>query len=264
MTTTEKFCLKWNDFQVNMTNAFHDLRGESDFSDVTLVCEEDHKIDAHRVILSACSPFFKSVLKKNKHPHPLIYMRGLKAKDLVAILDFIYQGEANIFQDDLEAFLSLAEELQLKGLTGSSNSSVVEDNTDVPKVMPRNIKKTETKKERKTFQPPELDNQVMIENVDQVNYIDNSIVQVDPGRTMVAVDSSIEDVKSKIYSLMEKFSNGQYNWKCTVCGKPGKDRANMARHIESHIEGVSYPCEKCGKSSRSANALSVHVSTYHS
>ena len=117
--SSEKFCLKWNDFQQNLVNSYHDLRKDSDFSDVTLVSEEDQQVKAHRIILSACSPFFSRVLKKNKQPNPIIYMRGLKAKDLVAIVDFIYHGEANIYQEDLDGFLALAEELQLKGLAGS-------------------------------------------------------------------------------------------------------------------------------------------------
>ena len=96
--SSEKFCLKWNDFRQNIVTSFQDLRKEMDFSDVTLVCEEDHQIEAHRIILTACSPFFKNILKKNKHSHPMIYMRGMKAKDLVAIVDFIYHGEANIYQ----------------------------------------------------------------------------------------------------------------------------------------------------------------------
>ena len=83
------------------------------------------------------------------------------------------------------------------------------------------------------------------------------------GKTMVPVDSSFEDVKAKIYSMMEKCSEGMYIWKCMVCGKPGKDRASMARHIESHLEGVSHPCDKCGKSSRSSSGLSSHVAAYH-
>ena len=116
---SERFCLKWNDFQQNIVTTYQDLHKESDFSDVTLVCEEDHQIEAHRIILTACSPFFKSVLKRNNHSHPMIYMRGLKAKDLVAIVDFIYHGEANICQEDLDGFLALAEEFQLKGLAGS-------------------------------------------------------------------------------------------------------------------------------------------------
>ena len=63
---------------------------------------------------------FSSVLKKNMHSHPMIYMRGIKAKDLVAIVDFIFHGEANIYQEDLAGFLAIAEELQLKGLEGDN------------------------------------------------------------------------------------------------------------------------------------------------
>ena len=51
----------------------------------------------------------------------MLYMRGIKAKDLEAIVDFIYHGEANIYQEDLDGFLALAEELQLKGLATSEN-----------------------------------------------------------------------------------------------------------------------------------------------
>ena len=47
-------------------------------------------------------------------------MRCLKTNDLTTILNFLYVGEANIFQEDLDSFLALAEELQLKGLTGDS------------------------------------------------------------------------------------------------------------------------------------------------
>ena len=123
---SEKFCLKWNDYNTNITTSYHELRKSCEFSDVTLVCEDYHQIEAHRVILSACSPFFKNILKRNNKPHPLIYMRGLKRKDLEAIVDFIYQGEANIYQEDLDDFLALAEELQLKGLTGVNNKETVE------------------------------------------------------------------------------------------------------------------------------------------
>ena len=122
--SSEKFCLKWNDFQQNIAASYQDLRNNPDFSDVTLVCEEDEQIEAHRLILTSCSPFFSKVLKRNTHSHPMIYMRGLKAKDLVAIVDFIYHGETNIHQDDLDGFLALAAELQLKGLAGSEYDSL--------------------------------------------------------------------------------------------------------------------------------------------
>ena len=116
---SEKFCLKWNDFQANTFSSFQDLRHENEYADVALNCEGDRNIQAHKFILAAASPVFQNILKQNKHPHPVIYMRGTKFQELEAILDFLYQGEANINQGDLETFLALAEELQLKGLTGS-------------------------------------------------------------------------------------------------------------------------------------------------
>ena len=120
MQNSEKLCLQWNDFKENLNLAFGRFRSDEDFADVTLACEDGTQIMTHRVILASSSPFFMDMLKKNKHPHPLIYMRGLKAEDLVAMVDFLYYGEANVNQESLDAFLGLAEELKLKGLTGST------------------------------------------------------------------------------------------------------------------------------------------------
>ena len=99
------------------------MRNDQDFADVTLVCEDGTQIETHRVILASSSPFFMEILKKNKHPHPMIYMRGLKAEVLVAMADFLYYGETNVNQESLEAFFGLAEGLRLKGLTDSSAES---------------------------------------------------------------------------------------------------------------------------------------------
>ena len=96
---SEKLCLQWNDFQENVKVAFGNLREDKNFTDVTLVCEDGQQVEAHRVILAAWSPFFKGLLERNKHPHPLIYIRRLKFEDLLAIVDFLYCGEANVFQE---------------------------------------------------------------------------------------------------------------------------------------------------------------------
>merc|ERR1719315_724529 len=117
MSGSEKLCLKWDDFQKNHSESLRDLRGDQEFSDVTLACEGDIQIQAHKIILSASSPFFKSVLMKNKHPHPLLFLKGLKNSLLASILDFIYDGEVNIAHEDLNEFLAAAEDLKVKGLS---------------------------------------------------------------------------------------------------------------------------------------------------
>ena len=114
---SKKLCLQWNDFKDNVINAFGSLREDNDFADVTLACEDGKQVEVHKVVLATSSPFFQKLLKRNKHVHPLIYMRGVKSDDLFSIIDFLYCGEANVYQENLDSFLAIAGELQLKGLT---------------------------------------------------------------------------------------------------------------------------------------------------
>ena len=132
MKNIEKLCLKWNDFQANLSSAFERFRNDLDFADVTLVSDDGKQFETHKMILASSSPFFMEVLRKNKHPHPLIYMRGVKAEELLAMLDFLYFGEASVKQESLEVFLGLAEELELKGLTNSSWSNNQDYETKPP------------------------------------------------------------------------------------------------------------------------------------
>ena len=115
MGSSEKFCLRWNDFEANIGSAFRDLKQEKDFTDVTLACG-DNQVEAHKVVLATISPFFKRILMKNPHSHPLIYLKGIKFSDVESVLAFIYEGEVNIEQDNLNTFLKVAEELEVKGL----------------------------------------------------------------------------------------------------------------------------------------------------
>jgi len=132
---SEKFCLRWNDFETNISIAFRELRDDKDFFDVTLACD-DEQIQAHKVILSACSPFFRNVLRRNPHQHPLLYLKGVKYTDLQSVLNFMYHGEVNVAQEELNSFLAVAEDLRVKGLTqnqSGSSSSRAKDSYSAPK-----------------------------------------------------------------------------------------------------------------------------------
>merc|ERR1719356_994481 len=130
---SEKFCLRWNDFEANISSAFREIRDDKEFFDVTLASEDDNQIQAHKVIIGACSPFFRNILRKNTHNHPLLYLKGVKYKELVSVLNFMYHGEVNVAQDDLNQFLAVAEDLRVKGLTQGGGSS---DNSSKSKSEP--------------------------------------------------------------------------------------------------------------------------------
>ena len=116
--------LQWNDFQENASSSIWKMRDDQVFADVTLACEENQQFEAHKVIMANSSNWFCNLLKKNKHPHPLIYLRGVKGRHMVSILDFIYQGEVNIPQEELEDFMHLGWELGIKGLKTTQESKV--------------------------------------------------------------------------------------------------------------------------------------------
>ena len=253
MTSTEKFCLKWNDFQQNISTAYTEIRKNGDFSDVTLMSGDDQKIEAHRVILSSCSPFFMKILKKTKHPHPMIYMRGIKGKDLMALVDFIYHGETNIYQDDLDGFMSIAEELQLKGLTGSSQEDETCFSEGVMNESQYNPAKMVTEQKIRRESPPDFT--TTEEDVVKRHFDNSGTVAIPDMNTSKVIPGNTDELDRHISTMIQKL-DGSSMWSCTACGKTSKQMYNIRQHIEAiHIEGMEHPCDQCGKVSRSRHAL---------
>ena len=157
----EKFCLKWNDFDSNLKNSFQKFRDEKDFFDVTLVCGEE-QIDAHKMILSASSSFFKNLFRRNHHQHPLIVLKGVKFSELSALLQFVYQGEVNVSKEDLTSFLEAAQELKIHGLTNDLQ------NEEAARQKQKQTKTKSPKPEKKSPPPavdppePEVDSDVLV------------------------------------------------------------------------------------------------------
>ncbi|XP_063232782.1 protein tramtrack, beta isoform-like isoform X2 [Bacillus rossius redtenbacheri] len=129
MSSDQQFSLCWNDYVKHVKNAFDKLRCDGDLVDVTLSCE-GKRIRAHKMLLSACSTYFKDLFKENPCQHPVIIFRNVKFEDLSALVDFMYQGEVNVSQDQLSSFLTTAEMLAVQGLSGGGGGKpgTAEDN----------------------------------------------------------------------------------------------------------------------------------------
>lgn len=112
---SQQFCLRWNNYQTNLTCVFDQLLQSESFVDVTLACD-GNQIKAHKIVLSACSPYFQSLFFDNPCQHPIIIMRDVKWPELKAIVEFMYKGEINVNQDQISPLLAIAEMLQIRGL----------------------------------------------------------------------------------------------------------------------------------------------------
>ncbi|XP_039294290.1 protein tramtrack, beta isoform isoform X2 [Nilaparvata lugens] len=125
----DHFCLRWNNYQSNMVTELDTLRSEEHLVDVTLSCE-GQKFRAHKVILSACSVYFRNVFKENPCEHPVVILKDVSHEDVEALLSFVYQGVVYVSEKKLASFLQTAELLQIKGLTGAASSIKENHNTD--------------------------------------------------------------------------------------------------------------------------------------
>ena len=225
----EKFSLKWNDFQTTVSNSFKVLKQEHDFFDVTLISDDQKQIQSHKVVLSACSSFFKPILQKNSHSHPLIYLSGIDSTNLQFIIDYVYEGEVQIFQEQLDSFLDAAQKLQIAGLLSNQKDDVDDYITENAQ-----LKNEEEVEERNNYKISEMNSQNQTKRV----------------KTLVAVSGHDQnEVNQKINEILIR--EGEY-LKCSVCGKMSmtKDERNMRRHVEIHIEGLSYECQLCNNTFR--------------
>ncbi|OTF77356.1 BTB/POZ domain containing protein [Euroglyphus maynei] len=112
----QQYCLKWNNHRNNMVKVFNELLGDENFVDVTLACD-GVSIKAHRLVLSACSTYFRDLFINNPCKHPIVILKDIHYEDLQAIIHFMYSGEVNVSYTQLAPLLKTAEALKIKGLT---------------------------------------------------------------------------------------------------------------------------------------------------
>ncbi|XP_017106708.1 longitudinals lacking protein, isoforms H/M/V isoform X18 [Drosophila bipectinata] len=116
MDDDQQFCLRWNNHQSTLISVFDTLLENETLVDCTLAAEGKF-LKAHKVVLSACSPYFATLLQEQYDKHPIFILKDVKYQELRAMMDYMYRGEVNISQDQLAALLKAAESLQIKGLS---------------------------------------------------------------------------------------------------------------------------------------------------
>merc|ERR1719158_913603 len=124
----DKIFLNWNSFEKNIREYFRKLRKGNRLFDVTLVTEDGHHMQAHKIILSAGSHFFNDIFQKTNHTNMLVYLKGISSENLEPVMDFIYNGELFITQEQIKMFIETGKELQVKGLEGELTG--ISENTD--------------------------------------------------------------------------------------------------------------------------------------
>ena len=185
----------------------------------------------------------------------LIVLRGVKAEELNCIIDFIYSGEANVFHENLESFLAIAEELKLKGLMGEQTEKIDRGEHYVG-----------------GFKPPqmEMEPKAIVKKETKINKEEIAATNF-PKVSAAQPEELYEQVRAMMEKSGKMIQNGITNGKakqkrafiCKACGKEGAKQA-IVDHIElHHLEGVALPCNNCQKTFRSTRNLRDHKATNH-
>ena len=270
----DKFTLAWNDFASNAAHAFAGLRKDSEFSDVTLACNDDTIIKAHKVVLASCSPVFRKLFQQYNHPNPLIILRGLNKNQLENIIDYAYFGQIEVELSDLDTYLKVAEEFKLKGLTDlgtlgledtpnqdgkdtTEKISETKDHEDLNSSVVKhknedliNIDKKEEEIKEKVSNNNDIENEQNRHSLDETkkiksskkwklekNEIDESFTSNrDDRESLLLKSDSFKKLQELINSKIVKLSDPNFSndYKCSDCGKEFSSKNKTS--LKCHIE----------------------------
>jgi len=299
LKSMDKICLEIN--QLNIREYFIKLREDQRLFDVTLATDDGQHIQAHKVVLSAGSHFFNDTFLKSNHSNMLIYLKGISNAQLEPVMDFLYNGEAFLLQEEVKEFLTTGKELKIKGLeyelgnisnngleeakvnpdvdetafesTNVNNSRDIDQSnvTDGTSEMDDTLEKYQTVEE---FTFTDLSNngkmEPLIEFKEESLQNNLGVEEMEKGINDIK-DDTLDTISDKVNStnkldvqieqMIEKKEDG---WECKECGKTKSRKGHIIQHAETHIGGMSHACHLCAKAFSTRPALRTHISGYHS
>ena len=239
---------------VHLRGLMHDLMVSEDFADVTLVTDDKKKVRAHRHVLSACSPVFKEILQMEKqNNHPFMYLRGIQYSEIEPILQFMYLGEAKLYEERLNEFMSAVRDLEIKELYKRVKTNQAPDKT------------TLKLEEDANFTSENDDDNIGISLEEDDNVGSNDSMQK-TGKPISLLQCTQCD---KTFSgrpglwLHTKSVHEGLKYSCSQCDYQAKHQGYLKTHIQSRHEGVKYACNQCDNQYTAQQSLTIHIQSKH-
>ena len=228
--------MRFDDFHQATTKFFKSLKQDSHHADVTLVTDDHKFIPAHKLVLMAHSSFFQKVFNFTKGgntvSNTIIFISGIKHEILQNILNYVYLGEVTLENAQLDNFFDAAQKLEIASIHKDKpvNDVHIADNYSKAENGYKYEGTADEKEPKAKDQPKKVKLTTSAQNKDK------------------------NDLKQ--YINKNQYEN---KWECNVCGKKSNQYANIRRHVETHIEGLSFPCKNCSSTFSTRIAMYNHI-----
>ena len=254
----QKSCINWDSHTNHMKDVLHRMMKSEDLTDVTLVCDDKTRIKVHKVVLSACSTVFKSIIDELPETNSVIYLRGVKEEELKNILEFMYTGEVMIIQERMDLFLQVARDLKIVEIAninsiGSAGSNSIKANKYEEEIKPmRQHKSTSIFKSTNEIEMPKHN---IPKNV-KVSLVKDS-----------HLSKTKEEMLLKYYDDQVKAQNTHVEknemFSCDKCNHVASSQTFLNNHFRVVHLGLKCVCNQCGKIFAEDTKLNSHLQFDH-
>ena len=253
----EKYNLNWHTYSDHLKEMLHDMMKTDELTDVTLVCDDKRQFKAHKIVLSACSSIFKSIINDLPQNSSVIYLRGIQHQEMESILEFMYLGVATFYQERMNEFLNVAKNLEIKEISKDvefNDGNVCNEETEIPE----NEENIEEEAEPQT-------NTDLSRNARSIDLKDNNsqIQMTSEGVKHVCKQCDQQfSGRGSLYKHIKSKHEG-VKYACTQCDYQGTYQDNLKIHIKSKHEGMKYACNQCDFKATHPSNLITHIRTKH-
>ena len=254
MTANKKDYI-WPTFNQHLSETLKQMMLNNEFTDVTLICEDQKQVSAHKNILSACSPVLRNIFQMNTMPSPIIYLRGIQSSEIEAMLNFIYLGETTCSSDRKIEFLNVARSFEVKGLARLILDMDEDDEEEPQKPLINEEFTTPVMEEEPMEEKVHPDYDEMEEDEEVID--EQELKELLGKSTEQETEKNKSEDSKKIVSTKKKIKKVNKN---TTPIQPLSDLSNMALDVERTM----LKCSKCPSEFSTPSGLQVHNKAKHS
>ena len=287
----EKFNLTWHTYSEHLQSMLHEMMVSSDLTDVTLVCDDKKNIQAHKVVLSACSPIFKHIVDSMPRNEQHIYLRGIKSREMEMVLEFMYLGQVNLQPEKINQFIEVAKSLEIKEIckdieikqneqnkTTESVEEDVEPVKDAKQEVSENL--NEPPPEIAEVPGPELptEEENLEEDLDDEEEVELDEIELEEAQNINfeaevlineadSLTETFNDIVAKDVEENESSESEGKEFPCSMCDYRATLKMQLKTHRKKHVKEIGslrrWICLSCNYSSNQAGNIGTHFKNIH-